>query len=317
VIYRSLGRTGIKVSIIGFGASPLGDVFGTVSLQQGSASVRHAIEQGINLFDVAPYYGLTLAEDRLGVALAGCRHEIVLATKCGRYGEAQFDFSAATVTRELESSLRRLRTDYVDLLQIHDVEFGSVSQIIEETLPALRVLQQQGKARFIGITGYWPQLLARICRSAPVDTILNYCHCNLLMDDMNDELAPVAERSGAGLMNASPLHMGLLGSTSVPAWHPAPLPVKAAAQDVIALCQTYDISPATLALSYCLQRDSVASTLVGLGSIAEVDESLAALDFEPPPNLMRAIGACIKPVFNTVWPSGLPENQPNGMPHAC
>ena len=219
---RTLGSTGLRVSSIGFGASPLGDVFGSVTVEDGRAAVHHAIDSGINLFDVSPYYGLTLAEERLGAALAGRRHEVVLATKCGRYGADDFDFSAAKVTQEFESSLRRLQTDYVDLLQVHDVEFGSVDQILHETLPALRRLQQQGKARFIGITGYWPHLLARIARAAPVDTVLNYCHANLLMDDMDRELAPLAAQLGFGLMNASPLHMGLLSGQPVPEWHPAP-----------------------------------------------------------------------------------------------
>jgi L-galactose dehydrogenase len=85
MIYRPLGQTGLNVSIIGFGASPLGDVFGTVTPQAANAAVAHAIDNGINLFDVSPYYGLTLAEERLGAALHGRRHEITLATKCGRY----------------------------------------------------------------------------------------------------------------------------------------------------------------------------------------------------------------------------------------
>ena len=91
--YKTLGQTGLSVSIIGFGASPLGDVFGVVTPEQGRAAVHHAIDQGINLFDVSPYYGLTLAEERLGAALKGRRDEVVLATKCvrGLTEEQSFD----------------------------------------------------------------------------------------------------------------------------------------------------------------------------------------------------------------------------------
>ena len=307
---RTLGSTGLRVSSIGFGASPLGDVFGSVTVEDGRAAVHHAIDSGINLFDVSPYYGLTLAEERLGAALAGRRHEVVLATKCGRYGADDFDFSAAKVTQEFESSLRRLQTDYVDLLQVHDVEFGSVDQIIHETLPALRRLQQQGKARFIGITGYWPHLLARIARAAPVDTVLNYCHANLLMDDMDRELAPLAAQLGFGLMNASPLHMGLLSGQPVPEWHPAPAEVKRIAEGVVALCRAQSVSPATLALHACLQNPAHASTFIGFKSAVQVDDALGALDFVPPAGLMECIRALVAPVFNTAWPSGLAENQP-------
>jgi L-galactose dehydrogenase len=313
--YKTLGQTGLSVSILGFGASPLGDVFGLVTPEDGRAAVHHAIERGINLFDVSPYYGLTLAEERLGAALKGRRDEVVLATKCGRYGSEDFDFSAAKVVREFEASLQRLQTDYVDLLQVHDIEFGPIEQVIEETLPALRQLQQQGKARFIGITGYWPELLARVAKATTVDTVLNYCHSNLLMDDMDAALAGPCTHLGIGLMNASPLHMGLLGGAPVPAWHPAPNAVKAAAAEVVALCRARNVEPATVALRACLDHDAVASTFIGFKSIEQVDKALDALSFETPAELAKAIDAVIAPVHNQTWPSGLPENQP-GVTHA-
>src|ERR1700730_15846431 len=128
--YRKLGGTGLEVSMLGFGASPLGNVFGTTDPTEGKRAVHLAIDRGINFFDVSPYYGLTLAEDRLGEALVGSRDKVVLATKCGRYGADHFDFSARRVTASIDESLKRLRTDYVDLLQAHDVEFGDVQQII-------------------------------------------------------------------------------------------------------------------------------------------------------------------------------------------
>jgi L-galactose dehydrogenase len=300
------------VSVVGFGASPLGGVFGEVTPESARAAVGCAINVGINLVDVSPYYGLTLAEERLGMALEGRRHEVVLATKCGRYGSAEFDFSAARVTREFEASLQRLRTDHVDLLQVHDVEFGDVRLIVEETLPAMRRLQEQGKVRFVGITGYWPGLLARMAEQVKVDTVLNYCHSNLLMDDMDRELVPVAERLGVGLMNASPLHMGLLGGGAVPAWHPAPQAVRVAAEQVVALCREYGVAPATLGMHRCLQHEGVASTFIGFMSVAQVEDALLALEFVPPAGLMEAVERVVRPVFNTVWASGLAENQPAG-----
>jgi L-galactose dehydrogenase len=301
------------VSVLGFGASPLGDVFGVVTPEQGRAAVHHAIDRGINLFDVSPYYGLTLAEERLGAALAGRRDEVVLATKCGRYGADRFDFSAATVVREFEASLQRLQTDYVDLLQVHDIEFGPIEQVIEETLPALRGLQAQGKARFIGITGYWPELLAQVAKATPVDTVLNYCHSNLLMDDMDAALTGPCAELGIGLMNASPLHMGLLGGAAVPAWHPASAEVQDAAAEVVALCRAQGVEPATVALRACLEHEAVASTFMGFKSVEQVDFALAALTFETPAELAEAIRAVVAPVHNRTWTSGLAENQPGGV----
>src|SRR4051812_16789467 len=150
---RTLGRTGLQVSRLGFGAAPLGNNYGGMDEEEGRKAINLAIDSGINFFDVAPYYGLTLAEARLGEMLKGRRHEVILATKCARYGLDDFDFSAATVTRTVDESLKRLQTDYLDILHIHDVEFGDKRQIIEETVPAVRRIQAAGKARFIGITG--------------------------------------------------------------------------------------------------------------------------------------------------------------------
>jgi L-galactose dehydrogenase len=113
-----LGQTELNVSIIGFGASPLGDVFGPVDPAEGGRAVSSAIDLGINFFDVSPYYGRTLAEERLGDALVGRRDSIILATKCGRYGPQDFDFSAERVRQGVEESLKRLRTDYVGLFDL-------------------------------------------------------------------------------------------------------------------------------------------------------------------------------------------------------
>jgi len=309
--YSTLGQTGLLVSTIGFGASPLGNVFGTVTIDAAHRTVAVAIDNGINLFDVSPYYGLTVAEDRLGAALEnGKRPHVYLATKCGRYGDTHFDFSAKTITREFERSLRRLRTDYVDLLQAHDIEFGNVQQIINETLPAMERLRQQGKVRFLGLTGYWPGLLARLAEMTHLDCVLNYCHANLFADDMKQQLVPVATKTGLGLLNASPLHMGLLGEKPIPGWHPAPQEVKDAAAEIRRLCVLHGLSAAQVAIQYCTGLNSIASTLVGFSSPAEVTEACSPCTL--PDSLLDEIDAIVWPVKNIFWPSGLAENQDPG-----
>src|SRR5580658_6798296 len=116
--YATLGHTGLRVSKLGFGGSPLGNEFA-----EAERAVHCAIDLGINYFDVAPYYGRTLAETRLGAALVGRRDRVVLATKCGRYDVAKFDFSTARIRRSIDESLERLRTDYLDVFLAHDIEF--------------------------------------------------------------------------------------------------------------------------------------------------------------------------------------------------
>jgi L-galactose dehydrogenase len=306
--YRELGRTGLRVSVLGFGASPLGDVFGRTDPAESVAAAHYAIERGINLFDVSPYYGLTLAESRLGEALEGRRDKVVLATKCGRYGAEEFDFSARRITEGLEDSLRRLRTDHVDLLQAHDVEFAHADQIVEETLPALRRLQQQGKARFIGITGLSLKNLVAIAKRADVDTMISYCRYNLMVDDMDEVLTPFARERGIGIINASPLHMGVLTEHGPADWHPASQEVKDAGKRAVALCKARGVDAPELALSFCLKHPQVASTLVGMATREHVDANLKAMEFAAEPELLAEIRTIIAPAHNRVWASGLEEN---------
>lgn len=185
---RQLGGTSLRLSTIGFGASTLGNAFGPVDPVAGANAVHFAIDEGVNFFDVSPYYGLTLAETRLGDALKGRRDKVVLSTKCGRYGEGDFDFSPDRISAGLEESLTRLRTDYVDLLIAHDVEFGDLDVITGETVPGMRALQAQGKTRFIGISGYPLPVLAHVMREVPLDAVLSYCHFNPLITDMDNVL---------------------------------------------------------------------------------------------------------------------------------
>jgi L-galactose dehydrogenase len=305
---RKLGKTDLEVSILGFGASPLGNVFGEADPAEGVRAVHLAVDEGVNFFDVSPYYGLTLAETRLGAALEGRRQSICLSTKCGRYGHKEFDFSAQRIRYGLEESLTRLRTDYVDLLLAHDVEFGSFEQLIQETIPAMRRLQEEGNTRYVGISGYPPGFLIRIAQAIPVDAILSYCHYNLLVNDMDRQLAPFAEERGIGLINASPLHMGILTEQGAPEWHPAPPEVRSAVRKATELCQARGADLSDIAVRFCLDYPNAATTLVGMSTTQQVSRNLSALDGAPPPEIMREIEALLAPVHNTVWISGHAEN---------
>jgi L-galactose dehydrogenase len=307
--YRKLGQTDLSLSLIGFGSSALGDVFGNIDSNDAIRAVHLSVDRGINFFDSSPYYGITLAETRLGEALAGRRQRVILATKCGRYGFADFDFSAKRVIASMDESLRRLQTDYIDLFQVHDVEFGDVQQILDETLPALRQLQQQGKARYIGITGYPPRLLRRMAEATPVDSILTYCHYNLLNQQMNEVLTPFTRERGIGLINASGLCMGLLTEHGPPDWHPAPREVRQAGKKAAEFCREHGTNISEVALRFCLDNPYVASTLIGIASSREVETSLKLLDASTDSEFLGQVEAVLAPVFNYDWPSGRPENQ--------
>ncbi len=309
MIHKVLGKTGLKVSVVGFGASPLGHEFGLIDPDEGKRAVHYAIERGINYFDVAPYYGRTLAETRLGEALVGYRDKVILATKVGRYDIDQFDFSAERIIKSVEESLTRLKTDYIDVFQVHDIEFGNKEQIINETLPAMHKLKEAGKVRFVGITGYPLHMLKEV---AEVDTILSYCRYNLMDTSMDDVLTPVAKQKGIGLINASPLHMRVLTEKGAPDWHPAPEKVLKVGQQVARYCRSRGVDIADLAMQFALQHDYVFTTLVGMSKVRHVDRNVKSVGVAPDPELLAEVLEMIKPVANVCWKEGLPENHDPG-----
>ena len=249
--YRKLGNTELEVSVLGYGASPLGNEFEEIDMREGERAVHMAIDHGVNFFDTSPYYGRTLSEERLGKALGPKRHDIVLATKCGRYDTDKFDFSADRVRASIDESLRRLRTDYVDIYQMHDIEFVDRQQILDDALPVARELQRAGKCRYVGITGLPLGILRDVAERASVDTILSYARYNLLVDDLDTQLRPVCEDRGIGLINASPLHLRILTERGPPDWHLASAPVQQAGAQLALLCRARGVDVSQVALKFC------------------------------------------------------------------
>src|SRR6185295_2849102 len=182
MLYRKLGKTGWKVSVLSLGGSSIGGAFGQLTEKQGIRVVRSAMDHGVNFFNPAPYYGFARSEMILGKALKGIlRQSFYSASYVGRSGpeHKDFDFSAAAVTRSVDDSLRRLGMAHIDLIQIQDIEFAPVSVLIEETLPALRKLRQQGKIHKIGVSGYPLKALRTFLDRADVDAVLSYGHYSL------------------------------------------------------------------------------------------------------------------------------------------
>jgi L-galactose dehydrogenase len=307
--YRTLGRTGLRVSKLGYGASPLGDEFGATDPAEGERAVHCASDLGINYFDVAPYYGRTLAENRLGAALEGRRDKVILATKCGRYDVNGFDFSAARIRRSIDESLARLRTDYLDVFLAHDIEFVTGKQIVEEAVPTMRALQREGKARYIGITGLQLNLLRRVAEAVPVDIVLSYSRYNLLITDLDDLLTPFVKEQGIGLINASPLHMGILTAGGPPPWHPASEEVRKAGRAVVELCESRGVRASDLALQFAFAHPYVATTLAGMPTVEQVRQNVAALSAVADQALLAEVRDLIAPIKDRSWPTGLPENQ--------
>ena len=146
--YNEIGKTGMRVSNLSFGASSLGGVFHDIREAEGIKAVYTAVENGMNFIDVSPYYGHYKAETVLGKALKEIpRDKYYLSTKVGRYGKDgvnTWDYSGKRATESVYESLDRLHIEYIDLINVHDVEFSDMNQVVNETLPALVELKKKG-----------------------------------------------------------------------------------------------------------------------------------------------------------------------------
>lgn len=306
--YRSLGGTGLEVSALGYGASPLGNAYGPIDADAAARSVRTAIELGVNVIDVSPYYGRTAAESVLGRALAPVdRDSYLLATKVGRYGLDEFDFSAARVRRSVDESLARLGTDHIDLIQCHDIEFGDLDQIVDETLPALAALRDAGKVRYLGVTGYPLPALASAAARGGVDVILSYCRYTLL-DRALDSWLPFFAARGVAVLNASPMAMGALTARGAPDWHPAPAELLRCCAEAARLCVRRGTTLEELALRFSVAHPGFATTFVGMPDPEQVRRNVLVAAQPPDEELLALVEDVLRPVLGLTWPSGRPEN---------
>ncbi|KAL6759906.1 L-galactose dehydrogenase [Haematococcus lacustris] len=316
---RELGSTGLHLSALGFGASPLGGVFQAIDDRAGVAAVHHAHARGINYFDTSPFYGATKSESVLGQALRDLpRSEFVLSTKVGRYGQDSFDFSAARVTASVAESLQRLQVPYIDIILCHDVEFGDLHQVVNETLPALHQLKSQGLVKHVGFSALPLNVFSWIIDKAPpgqVEVVLSYCH-HSLNDSSLCDLLPYFESKGVGVIGASPMAMGLLTNQGPPAWHPAPAPLQQACANAAAHAAAQGVDISKLALKHSVRLPGISSTLVGMASAELVDTNIAttlqALGQQANENeaeesrVAAEVLGLLAPVQGVTWPSGKP-----------
>src|SRR5215211_5977534 len=189
---RPLGKTGLNAPILSFGASSLGQEFRQVDLNDAMRSVRVALDLGMNFIDTSPFYGRGMSEVLLGVALKGVpRDSYTLGTKLGRYSGTHFDFSAKRVEESVHVSLERMKTDHLDVILCHDIEYVDMNQILDETLPAIEKARQQGKVKFVGISGYPMKIFRWVMERTDVDVVLSYNHYTL-QNTMLTDLVPLA-----------------------------------------------------------------------------------------------------------------------------
>ncbi len=293
MVYNEIGKTGMRVSALSFGASSLGGVFHGIREEEGIRAVHVAVDNGINFIDVSPYYGHLKAEQVLGKALREIpRDKYYLSTKVGRYGKDginMWDYSAERVTRSVYESMERLGIDYIDLINVHDIEFqaalpGGLQKVVDETLPALVKLRDEGIVRHVGITDLQPENLQWVIDHSPegtVESILCFCHYSLNDDMLTDYLGYFEER-GIGVINASPFSMGLLSSRGAPDWHPAPESLRDACKRAAEYCAEQGYPIEELAIQFAVSLSPrIATTLFSSAS---------------PENVLRSISYVEKPI---------------------
>ncbi len=306
---RTLGKTGLQLPILSFGASSLGAEFRSVKVEEALQSVHVALECGLNFIDTSPFYGRGMSEVLLGIALKGVpRDSYTLCTKLGRYDLAHFDFSAKRVAESVDVSLHRLGTDHLDIVLCHDIEFVPMQQIVDETLPALRKIQAAGKVKYIGFSGYPMKAFRFILDQTDVDCVLSYNQYTQQNTRFADELVPYLKARGVGVMNAGPFSARLLTNAPLPAWLKEPEEVKAAARAAAALCASRGVDIAKVALQFSIANEDITTTVSGSANPANI-RNWAKWAAEPiDKELLAEVLAIFAPVKNLGHREGLPEN---------
>ena len=306
---RQLGATGLELPVLSFGASSLGAEFRSVQIDEIFESVRVALELGLNFIDTSPFYGRGMSEVLLGIALRDVpRDQYTLCSKLGRYDVGHFDFSAKRVVESVDVSLHRLGTDHLDIMLCHDIEFVPLQQIVEETLPALRRIQQSGKVRFVGISGYPMKIFDVVSSQVDLDCILSYNQYTLQNTRLADDLIPKLKAKKIGIMNGGPFAARLLTNATLPVWFRDPQIVQAAAKEAALYCQKQGVDIAQLALQFSCANQDITTTIAGSANPNNIRKWVQWLESPVDIALMTEVISILRPVQNVGHLEGLPEN---------
>ncbi len=305
---RALGKTGMELTKLSFGASSLGQEFRSVDLNEALKCVHVALDCGMNFIDTAAYYGRGMSEMLLGKVLPEIpRDRYYLGTKLGRFAPQHFDFSPRRVEESIDISLERMRVDYVDIALLHDIEFVDVDQVIEETLPALRRQVEKGKVRFIGVSGYPMKMFKHVMNKTNIDVLLTYNHYTL-QNQMACELVPLCKAKGVGLMNAAPFSARLLTSAPLPEWHKATPQVREVAQKAVEHCRKQGVDLAQLALQFSTSNPDFTTCVTGSANPQRIAQWAEWADQPIDEQLLADVQQILQPIHNWFYVEGRPEN---------
>jgi len=305
---RRLGKTDMDISVLSFGASSLGAEFRKIDLNEAVKSVHVALDHGMNFIDTSPYYGRGLSESLLGFALDGVpRDSYYLGTKLGRYAPSHFDFSAKRVRESVDISLERMRTDYLDIILCHDIEFVDMQQIWDETIPELYRLKKAGKVKHSGVSGYPMKIFREAAAHSEIDVILSYNHYtlqNTMLEDLVDEM----QAKQIGIMNAAPFSARLLTNAPLPEWHKATDSVRETCKQAAQHCTAAGVDIAKLALQYSIANENMTTCITGSANPGRVAQWCEWLQEPLDQQLVKEVQDILAPVHNWFYVECLPEN---------
>lgn len=320
---RPLGRSGLKVTTLGFGGAPLGDLYAHLDEADAIATVETALASGINLIDTSPLYGHGLSEHRIGAALRRSgRKDVVISTKVGRVAEPfagrgdgsgycgglphglRFDYSYDGAMRSLEQSALRLGVDRIDVVLIHDVDVwthgqGAIETRFTEAMDgayrALDTLRAAGVVKAIGVGVNEAEMCERFARAGDFDTMLLAGRYSLLEQPGLASFMPLAQQKGIGLMLGGVFNSGILATGPIAGakynYQPASPEILARVAAIEAVCTRHGVPLRRAALQFPLGHPAVASLVMGAVRPEEVADQLAELSAPIPSALWTELKA--------------------------
>lgn len=307
---RILGKNGPALTVVGFGAWAIGGPWefgwGPVNDADSIAAIKRALDRGINWIDTAAVYGLGHSEETVAKAVGGMRHRVFIATKCGMIwdskGNVRTHLGPSSVRSEIENSLRRLKTDHVDLYQFH---WPDPLTPVEDSWGVMLKLREEGKVRFIGVSNFDVPLLKRCMAIAPVQSLQP--PFNLLKREVENETLPYCRENGIGVVAYSPMMSGLLSGKfdatrmSADDWRrknkmfQEPLLSRELAfvDRLRPIAAKYSRTVGQLAVAWVNMNPAVTSSIVGARTAEQVEENVAA-DFEIDSGDMKIIESALE-----------------------
>lgn len=294
---RTLGINGPELTVVGFGAWAIGGpwIFGWGKVDDNDSiqAIKASIDNGINWIDTAAVYGFGHSEEVVGKAIKGMRDKVFVATKCGLVndgkGNAVNNLRPQSIRKEIEDSLHRLQTDYIDLYQFH---WADPNTPVEESWATMIELKNEGKVKYIGVSNFDVPLLEKCMKVGQVQSLQP--PYSMIRRDVGEEILPYCLKNGIGVVAYSPMQAGLLtgkfdlSKVADDDWRrrnnffkePLLSKVLELVEKLRPIAEKNNKTVGNLAVAWVLKNDAMTSAIVGARRAEQVKENVLAGDYE-------------------------------------